>query len=114
MYHIIEARVVLRSAEQELKRMQLSIASDVWAKCYAFKSAIKRLSAARNYQQFAQESFDSIIIPYKEGLSSFGNLMAAQTQLASARKETVMSQNNYNYKYNYHENYNENLASVMP
>jgi outer membrane protein TolC len=94
MYDIIEARAALKSAEQELKRMQLSIASDVWAKYYAFKSAIKQLSAARNHEQFAQESFDSIMIAYKEGLSSFGDLMAAQTQLASARKETVMSKNN--------------------
>lgn len=94
MYDIIEARAALKSAEQELKRMQLAIASDVWAKYYAFKSAIKQLSAARNYEQSAQESFDSIIIAYKEGLSSFGDLMAAQTQLASARKQTVVSKNN--------------------
>ncbi|MDR2603027.1 MAG: TolC family protein [Puniceicoccales bacterium] len=94
MYDIIESRAALKNAEQELKRMQLSIASDVWAKYYAFKSAIKQLSAARNYEQSAQESFDSIIIAYKEGLSSFGDLMAAQTQLASARKQTVVSKNN--------------------
>jgi outer membrane protein TolC len=94
MYDVIESRAALRSAEQELKRMQLSIASDVWAKYYAFKSAIKQLGAARNYEQSAQESFDSIVIAYKEGLSSFGDLMAAQTQLAAARRQTVMSKNN--------------------
>ncbi|MDR2628677.1 MAG: TolC family protein [Puniceicoccales bacterium] len=93
-YDIIESRAALRSAEQELKRMQLSIASDVWVKYYAFKSAIKQLNAARNYEQSAQESFDSTVIAYREGLSSFGDLMAAQTQLASARKQTVMSKNN--------------------
>ncbi|MDR1527986.1 MAG: TolC family protein [Puniceicoccales bacterium] len=93
MYDVIESRAALRSAEQELKRMQLSIASDVWAKYYAFKSAIKQLNAARNYEQSAQESFDSIVIAYKGGLSSFGDLMAAQTQLATARKQTVVSKN---------------------
>ncbi|MDR0742646.1 MAG: TolC family protein [Puniceicoccales bacterium] len=94
IYDIIEARAALRSAEQELKRVQLSIASDVWAKYYAFKSAVKQLSAARNCEQSAQESFDSMVIAYKEGLSSFGDLMAAQTQLAVARKQTVVSKNN--------------------
>ncbi|MDR2777029.1 MAG: TolC family protein [Puniceicoccales bacterium] len=94
MYDIIESRAALRSAEHELKQMQLSITSDVWVKYYAFKSAIKQLNAARNYEQSAQESFDSIVIAYGEGLSSFGDLMAAQTQLASARQQTVISKNN--------------------
>jgi outer membrane protein len=94
VYDFIESRAALKSAEQELKRMQLSVASDVWAKYHAFKSAIKQLRAARHYEQSSQESFDSILIAYKEGLSSFSDLMAAQTQLASARQQTVASKNN--------------------
>ncbi|MDR2778746.1 MAG: TolC family protein [Puniceicoccales bacterium] len=93
-YDFIESRAALKSAEQELKCMQLSIASDVWAKYFMFKSVIKQLNAARNYEQSAEESFDSIVIAYKEGLSSFSDLMAAQTQLASARQQTVTSRNN--------------------
>jgi hypothetical protein len=58
----MESRAALKSAEHERKRMQWSIASDAWAKYYAFKSAIKRFRAVRDYEQSAQESFDSILM----------------------------------------------------
>jgi outer membrane protein TolC len=94
IYDMIEAKARVKQAEQDLKQLKLTVASEVWAKYHAFKSAIKQLSAARNYEQSAQESFDSIVISYKNGLSSFNDLMSAQTQLSSARQRTVDSKNN--------------------
>ncbi|MDR1413438.1 MAG: TolC family protein [Puniceicoccales bacterium] len=94
VYDIVESRAKIKQAEQALRQLKLAIASDVWAKYHAFRSAIRQLNSARNYEQLAQESFDSVVISYTNGLSSFNDLMAAQTQLAISRQETVMSRNN--------------------
>jgi outer membrane protein len=94
IYDTVEARARLRQAEQDLRQLKLAVASEVWAKYHAFKSSVKQLSAARNYEQSAQESFDSIVISYRNGLSSFSDLMSAQTQLSTARQRTVDSKNN--------------------
>lgn len=94
IYEIAEARARARQAECELKQLSLDIASDVWSNYHTFKSALKELNAARNYEQAAQESFDSVVIAYKNGLSSFNDLMTAQNQLAIARNQTISSKNN--------------------
>jgi outer membrane protein len=94
VYETVEARAQLRKAECELEQLKLAVTTEVWARYHAFKSAIKQLHAARNYEQSAQESFDAMVISYKNGLSSFGDLMVAQTSLASARQQTVAAKNN--------------------
>ena len=94
IYEAAEAKAKAKQAEYELKQLSLEISSDVWAKYHAFKSAIKQLNAARNYEQASQESFDSMVVSYKNGLSSFSDLMVAQNNLATARQQTVFSKNN--------------------
>jgi outer membrane protein TolC len=91
---IIESRAEWKQAEQDFRQVALSVASEVWEKYHAFKSSIKQLHAARNYEFASQESFDSAVIAYKNGLSSFNDLMSAQTQLASARQKTILAKNN--------------------
>jgi outer membrane protein TolC len=93
-YDIAESRAKIKQAEQALRQLKIAVAADVWSKYHAFKSAIRQLHAARNYQQSAQESFDSVIVSYENGLSSFSDLMSAQAQLATARQQTVVSGNN--------------------
>ncbi|MDR3144411.1 MAG: TolC family protein [Puniceicoccales bacterium] len=94
VYDMVESRAKWKQAEQDFKQLALSVASDVWEKYHAFKSSIKLLHAARNCEQASQESFDSIVISYKNGLSSFSDLMSSQTQLASARQKTIAAKNN--------------------
>jgi outer membrane protein TolC len=93
-YDLMESKAKLKVAEQDLRQKQLLVASEVWSKYHAFKSAKKQLNAARNYEQASRESFDSMLISYKNGLASTSDLMAAQTQLAAARKQTVICKNN--------------------
>ncbi|MDR1433328.1 MAG: TolC family protein [Puniceicoccales bacterium] len=94
VYDIVESKEKLKQAEQDLRKLELAVASDVWSKYHAFESALRQLHASKNYEQVSQESFDSIVIAYDNGLSPFVDLMAAQTQLASARLKTIQSKNN--------------------
>ena len=94
VYDIVESKAKLKQAEQDLRQLELAVASDVWSKYHAFESAMRQLHASKNYEQVAQESFDSAVIAYDNGLSPFGDLMAAQAQLASARQKTIQSKNN--------------------
>jgi outer membrane protein TolC len=94
VYDLAESRAELKRAEEEFRQLRLNVASEVWEKYHSFKSAVRQLRAARNYEQAANESFDATVMAYSSGLSSFGDLMASQTQSASARQQTVASKNN--------------------
>jgi outer membrane protein TolC len=94
VYDVIEANDELRRKEEEFRELRLGIAAEVWEKYHAFRSAVRQLHAARNYEHAAEESFNATVISYNNGLSSFGDLMAAQNQTASARQQTVLSRNN--------------------
>jgi outer membrane protein TolC len=94
VYDIIESKEKLKQAEQDLRQLKLGVATEVWSKYHAFKAALRQLSAAKNYEHVAGESFDASAISYKNGLSSFNDLMTAQTQLAQARQQTVAAKNN--------------------
>ena len=50
---------------------------------------INQLSVARNYEQASLESFESMVVSYKNGLSSFSDLMVEQNNLATARQQIV-------------------------
>ena len=93
-YRILEAKAEKEKARNELRKVEIEVAADVWTKYHGFKSCIKQFAAAKNLLQASQESFDAMNIAYQNGLAKFNDLMSAQNQLAKARTSHVYAKNN--------------------
>ncbi len=94
IYDIVEAKENARIAQAEFEQAKLKAQSEVWTYYFSFKSALKQLDAAKKYLASAQESFQSMIISYNNGLCKFTDLLSAQSCLANARQQFISSENN--------------------
>jgi outer membrane protein len=93
-YDILEARENLEIARQELRATELRAQSEVWTHYFAFKSAGKQLQASRIFERSAAEAFEAAEASFGNGLCKFTELVSAQSCLANARKQRVLSENN--------------------
>ncbi|MDR3317423.1 MAG: TolC family protein [Puniceicoccales bacterium] len=83
----------MKIAHQRLNLKELDIRSQVWKYFYTLKSAIHKLDAAKEAENFALEAFNYTKEAYANGLSSFTDLSTSQNALSSARKQFVGAKN---------------------
>ncbi|MDR2436296.1 MAG: TolC family protein [Puniceicoccales bacterium] len=94
IYTILEMKENLEIARQELRAAETLARTEVWKDYFAFKSANKQLQAARMFEHSARESFDAMVASFGSGLCKFTDLISAQTCLANARRQRIVSENN--------------------
>jgi len=88
-YEIIAARAAERAKAQELRAMEVQIASSVWANYYAYQTALKQIASAASAVDANEESCNATRVAYENGVSSLTDLLDAQSNLAIARQQKV-------------------------
>src|SRR6266403_2239244 len=79
------AEAELRGAESELAGARDSAVRDVWKACTDFKTALRKQDSAAKLVTASQNAFDAVLESYKNGLSTYPEIVSAQRNLASAR-----------------------------
>src|SRR6266481_1521311 len=79
------AKAELRAAENELAGARDSAAREVWKAYTDFKTALRKQESAAKLVTASQNAFDAVLESYKQGLSTYPEIVSAQRNLASAR-----------------------------
>src|ERR1700688_2696091 len=79
------AKAELRAAENELAGARDSAVRDVWKAYTDFKTALRKQDSAAKLVTASQNAFDAVLESYKNGLSTYPEIVSAQRNLASAR-----------------------------
>jgi outer membrane protein len=79
------AKAELRAAENELAGARDSAAREVWKAYTDFKTALRKQDSAAKLVTASQNAFDAVLESYKNGLSTYPEIVSAQRNLASAR-----------------------------
>src|SRR5438132_5261680 len=79
------AEAELRGAENELAGARDSAVREVWKAYTDFKTALRKQESAAKLVAASQNAFDAVLESYKQGLSTFPEIVSAQRNLASAR-----------------------------
>jgi len=79
------ARAELRGAENELAGARDSAVREVWKAYTDFKTALRKQDSAAKLVTASQNAFDAVLESYKNGLSTYPEIVGAQRNLASAR-----------------------------
>lgn len=74
-----------RGAENELAGARDSAVREVWKAYTDFKTALRKQDSAAKLVTASQNAFDAVLESYKQGLSTFPEIVSAQRNLASAR-----------------------------
>ncbi len=79
------AEADLRQAENELDGARDSAARDVWRAYTGYKTALKKQDAAEKLLTASKSAFDAVLDSYKQGLSTYPEIVSAQRNLTAAR-----------------------------
>jgi outer membrane protein TolC len=79
------AEAELRGAENELAGARDSAVREVWKAYTDFKTALRKQDSAVKLVSASQNAFDAVLESYKNGLSTYPEIVSAQRNLASAR-----------------------------
>jgi outer membrane protein TolC len=79
------AEAELRGAENELAGARDSAVREVWKAYTDFKTALRKQDSAVKLVTASQNAFDAVLESYKNGLSTYPEIVSAQRNLASAR-----------------------------
>jgi len=79
------AEAELRGAENELAGARDSAVREVWKAYTDFKTALRKQDSAVKLVSASQNAFDAVLESYKNGLSTYPEIVSAQRSLASAR-----------------------------
>jgi len=79
------AEAELHGAENELAGARDSAVREVWKAYTDFKTALRKQESAAKLVTASQNAFDAVLESYKQGLSTFPEIVSAQRNLASAR-----------------------------
>src|SRR5229473_1779816 len=79
------AEAELRGAENELAGARDSAVREVWKAYTDFKTALRKQESAAKLVTASQNAFDAVLESYKNGLSTYPELVSAERNLASAR-----------------------------
>jgi outer membrane protein len=79
------ARAELRGAENELAGARDAAVREVWKAYTDFKTALRKQDSAAKLVTASQNAFDAVLESYKNGLSTYPEIVSAQRNLASAR-----------------------------
>lgn len=91
-YELIGARAQERAQAQVLKETEIKIISEVWGSYHSYQSAVKQLASSEAAIKASQEAFDSTKAGYENGVSTLTDFLSAQSQLAQARQQKVLSE----------------------
>src|SRR5438128_7891287 len=84
--HKIEmAEAEFHGAENELAGARDSAVREVWKAYTDFKTALRKQDSAAKLVTASQNAFDAVLESYKNGLSTYPEIVSAQRNLASAR-----------------------------
>jgi len=75
----------LRGAENELAGPRDSAVREVWKAYTDFKTALRKQDSATKLVNASQNAFDAVLESYKNGLSTYPEIVGAQRNLTSAR-----------------------------
>lgn len=79
------AKAELSQAENELAGARDSAVREVWKAYTDFKTALRKQDSAAKLVTASQNAFDAVFESYKNGLSTYPEIVSAQRNLASAR-----------------------------
>jgi outer membrane protein len=79
------AKADLRAAESELAGARDGAVREVWKAYTDFKTALRKQESAAKLVTASQNAFDAVLESYKNGLSTYPEIVSAQRNLASAR-----------------------------
>jgi outer membrane protein TolC len=79
------AEAELHGAESELAGARDSAVREVWKAYTDFKTAFRKQDSAAKLVAASQNAFDAVLESYKNGLSTYPEIVSAQRNLASAR-----------------------------
>jgi len=79
------AEAELHGAENELAGARDSAVREVWKAYTGFKTALRKQDSAAKLVTASQNAFDAVLESYKNGLSTYPEIVSAQRNLASAR-----------------------------
>jgi len=79
------AKAELRAAENELAGARDAAVREVWKAYTDFKTALRKQESASKLVTASQDAFDAVLESYKNGLSTYPEIVSAQRNLASAR-----------------------------
>src|SRR5216684_3083726 len=79
------AKAELRGAENELAGARDSAVREVWKAYTDFKTALRKQDSAAKLVTASQNAFDAVLESYKNGLSTYPEIVSAQRNLSSAR-----------------------------
>jgi outer membrane protein TolC len=79
------AEAELRGAENELAGARDGTVREVWKAYTDFKTALRKQDFATKLVTASQNAFDAVLESYKNGLSTYPEIVGAQRNLASAR-----------------------------
>ena len=84
-YKMEAAEAELHGAENELAGARDSAVREVWKTYTDFKTALRKQESAAKLVTASQNAFDAVLESYKNGLSTYPEIVSAQRNLASAR-----------------------------
>ena len=84
-YKMQAAEADLRGAESELAGARDSAVREVWKAYTDFKTALRKEDSAAKLVTASQNAFDAVLESYRNGLSTYPEIVSAQRNLASAR-----------------------------
>jgi len=79
------AEAEFRGAENELAGARDSAVREVWKAYTDFRTALRKQDSAVKLVSASQNAFDAVLESYKNGLSTYPEIVSAQRNLASAR-----------------------------
>lgn len=79
------AKAELRGAENELAGARDGAVREVWKAYTDFKTALRKQESATKLVTASQNAFDAVLESYKQGLSTYPEIVGAQRNLAAAR-----------------------------
>jgi outer membrane protein TolC len=79
------AEAELHGAENQLAGARDSAVREVWKAYTDFKTALRKQDSAAKLVTASQNAFDAVLESYKNGLSTYPEIVSAQRNLASAR-----------------------------
>jgi outer membrane protein TolC len=79
------AKADQRAAESELAGARDSAVREVWKAYTDFKTALRKQDSAAKLVTASQNAFDAVLESYKNGLSTYPEIVSSQRNLASAR-----------------------------
>jgi outer membrane protein TolC len=84
-YKMQAAEADLHAAENELAGARDSAVREVWKAYTDFKTALRKQDSAAKLVTASQNAFDAVLESYKNGLSTYPEIVSAQRNLASSR-----------------------------